>query len=84
MLNRIDFITHYDAIEKTKKMNKIIEDKCKKYEDKPQYKLNVVVSFKVSTDDYALLQEKAMKEGFNVSKFIRYCLFVDGYIYSYK
>ena len=65
-------------------MNKIIEDKCKKYEDKPQCKLNVVVSFKVSTDDYALLQEKAMQQGFNVSKFIRYCLFVDGYIYSCK
>jgi len=47
-------------------------------------KLNTTYSIKLCEDDIALLKEEALKEGWTVSKLIRYALFIEGYIYSCK
>jgi len=41
-------------------------------------------TIKLSKDDIELLKERALKEGWSVSKLIRYCLFIEGVIYSCK
>ncbi len=55
-----------------------MEFKKRNIKEKSPYKINTVVSFKVLPEDYIYLKERADKEGWSVSKLIRYCLYLEG------
>lgn len=47
-------------------------------------KLTQVISLKMSIDDVEELKAFAKREGWTVSKAIRYCLFIEGVTFSVK